>query len=59
MGELVIVIAGDFIDTGEILGCTSRHITDCYIVLLDHPLPEYKAGIFPEGCITRQGTIYR
>jgi hypothetical protein len=53
--ELVTVIAGEFVDTGTILGTASRHIVDCYIVLLDHPTEEYKAGVFPEGCITRQG----
>jgi hypothetical protein len=56
--ERVIIDAGSFHDTGTILGVASRHIIDCYIVLLDH-LIEYedgnigKASVFPEGCIER------
>jgi hypothetical protein len=38
---------------GTILGCSSRHITDMYIVELDQPLPEHRAVVLPEGCLVR------
>jgi hypothetical protein len=50
--DRVWIDAGEFQAFGIILGKASEHIVDCYIVLLDEPLPTHKAGVFPEGCIT-------
>jgi hypothetical protein len=37
--------------TGKNLGKATENIIDFYIILLDEPIPNHLAVIFPEGCL--------